>query len=139
MELMRAENINVGGEQSGHMILSDFATTGDGLVAALQVLATIVTERRPASEVCRRFVPLPQRLQNVRFGGASPLLNPEIMEAVRAAELLLGTSGRLLLRPSGTEPVIRVMAEAEDEALVEHIVSSLCERIAQAASPEPVG
>jgi phosphoglucosamine mutase len=139
MEMMRAENINVGGEQSGHMILSDFATTGDGLVAALQVLATIVTERRPASEVCRRFAPLPQRLQNVRFQGASPLLNPEVMEAVRDAERLLGTSGRLLLRPSGTEPVIRVMAEAEDAALVEHIVSSLCARIAQAASPEPVG
>ena len=139
MEMMRAENINVGGEQSGHMILSDFATTGDGLVAALQVLATLVTERRPASEVCRRFTPLPQRLQNVRFQGASPLHDPLVIEAVRDAELLLGTSGRLLLRPSGTEPVIRVMVEAEDEALVDQIVTSLCARIALTAAPETVG
>jgi phosphoglucosamine mutase len=139
MEMMRAENINVGGEQSGHMILSDFATTGDGLVAALQVLATLVTERRPASEVCRRFTPLPQRLQNVRFQGASPLHDPLVIEAVRDAELLLGTSGRLLLRPSGTEPVIRVMVEAEDEALVNQIVTSLCERITLTATPETVG
>ena len=139
MEMMRAENINVGGEQSGHMILSDFATTGDGLVAALQVLATLVTERRPASEVCRRFTPLPQRLQNVRFQGASPLHDPLVIEAVRDAELLLGSSGRLLLRPSGTEPVIRVMVEAEDEALVDQIVTSLCERITLTAAPETVG
>ena len=139
MELMRAQNINIGGEQSGHMILSDFATTGDGLVAALQVLATLVTERRPASEVCRRFTPLPQRLQNVRFQGASPLHDPDVVAAVRDAELLLGASGRLLLRPSGTEPVIRVMVEAEDEAMVDEVVSSLCARIAQAASPETVG
>jgi len=139
MEMMRAENINVGGEQSGHMILSDFATTGDGLVAALQVLATLVTERRPASEVCRRFTPLPQRLQNVRFQGASPLHDPLVIAAVRDAELLLGTSGRLLLRPSGTEPVIRVMVEAEDEALVDQIVTSLCERITLTAAPETVG
>ena len=139
MEMMRAENINVGGEQSGHMILSDFATTGDGLVAALQVLATLVTERRPASEVCRRFTPLPQRLQNVRFQGASPLHDPLVIEAVRDAELLLGSSGRLLLRPSGTEPVIRVMVEAEDEALVDQIVTSLCARITLTAVPETVG
>ncbi len=138
MELMRALDINVGGEQSGHMILSDFATTGDGLVAALQVLATLVTERRPASEVCRRFFPLPQRLQNVRYQGASPLLHPDVLAAVSDAELLLGASGRLLLRPSGTEPVIRVMVEAEDEALVDQIVASLCERITRAAAPETV-
>jgi phosphoglucosamine mutase len=103
------------------------------------VLATLVTERRPASEVCRRFSPLPQRLQNVRFQGGSPLSDPDVLAAVRDAELLLGTSGRLLLRPSGTEPVIRVMVEAEDEALVDQVVSTLCTRIAQAASPEPVG
>ena len=126
MEMMRELGINIGGEQSGHMILSDFATTGDGLVAALQVLATLVTERRPASEICRRFTPLPQRLRNVRFTGKSPLLDPEVVQAVREAELLLGTSGRLLLRPSGTEPVIRVMAEAEDLALVDQIVDGLC-------------
>jgi phosphoglucosamine mutase len=139
MEMMIERAINVGGEQSGHMILSDFATTGDGLVAALQVLATLVAERRPASEVCRRFTPLPQRLKNVRYQGASPLQNEDVMEAVRQAERLLGNTGRLLLRPSGTEPVIRVMAEAEDPKLVEHIVEDLCARItAAAASKEAV-
>jgi phosphoglucosamine mutase len=139
MEMMIERAINVGGEQSGHMILSDFATTGDGLVAALQVLATLVAERRPASEVCRRFTPLPQRLKNVRYQGDSPLQNEDVMEAVRQAERLLGNTGRLLLRPSGTEPVIRVMAEAEDPKLVEHIVEDLCARItAAAASKEAV-
>jgi phosphoglucosamine mutase len=138
MEMMRERAINVGGEQSGHMILSDFATTGDGLVAALQVLATLVTERRPASEVCRRFAPLPQRLKNVRFAGDSPLKHPDVVQAVREAEALLGQSGRLLLRPSGTEPVIRVMAEAEDAALVEAVVDTLCACIAEAATPETV-
>jgi phosphoglucosamine mutase len=135
MELMRERDINVGGEQSGHMILSDFATTGDGLVAALQVLATIVTEKRAASEVCRRFEPLPQRLRNVQFHGGSPLQHPDVLAAVRDAEALLGTRGRLLLRPSGTEPVIRVMAEAEELTLVDQVVDSLCERIENAASP----
>ena len=129
MEMMRELGINIGGEQSGHMILSDFATTGDGLVAALQVLATVVGERRPASEVCRRFTPLPQRLRNVRFVGASPLLDAGVQAAVHEAEMLLQGRGRLLLRPSGTEPVIRVMAEAEDLALVDRVVDSLCELI----------
>jgi phosphoglucosamine mutase len=137
MELMRETGCNIGGEQSGHMILSDFATTGDGLVAALQVLATVMTEGRPASEVCRRFTPLPQLLRNVRFaGGASPLQHPDVLASVRAAEARLGTSGRLLLRPSGTEPLIRVMAEAEDEALVADIVGDLCAAI-EAASLVP--
>ncbi len=138
MEMMRSLAINVGGEQSGHMILSDFATTGDGLVAALQVLATLVAERRPASEVCRRFEPLPQKLQNVRFAGASTLHHPAVLEAVRAAEAVLGASGRLLLRPSGTEPLLRVMVEAEDAALVDRIVDNLCGAIAAAAAPEAV-
>jgi phosphoglucosamine mutase len=133
VEMMRERGINIGGEQSGHMVLSDFATTGDGLVAALQVLATIVAERRPASEVCRRFTPLPQRLKNVRFTGASPLQHPDMLQAVANAERLLGSTGRLLLRPSGTEPLIRVMAEAEDAALVEQIVDSLCARITELA------
>jgi phosphoglucosamine mutase len=103
------------------------------LVAALQVLATIVAERRPASDVCRRFTPLPQRLKNVRFTGASPLQHPDVLQAVKDAERLLGSSGRLLLRPSGTEPLIRVMAESEDAALVEQIVDSLCARITELA------
>jgi phosphoglucosamine mutase len=135
MEMMRERGINIGGEQSGHMILSDFATTGDGLVAALQVLATLVGERRPASEICQRFTPLPQRLKNVRFSGKSPLLDPEVQQAVREAETLLNGNGRLLLRPSGTEPLIRVMVEAEDLAMVDQVVDSLCALIEAACAP----
>jgi phosphoglucosamine mutase len=132
-ELMRQRGINVGGEQSGHMILSDFATTGDGLVAALQVLAVIVEEGRPASEVCRVFTPLPQRLRSVRFAGLSPLRHTRVHAAKGAAERLLGGSGRLLIRESGTEPVVRVMAEGEDETLVQRVVDDLCETIAEIA------
>lgn len=132
MEIMRERGINVGGEQSGHMILSDFATTGDGLIAALQVLATLVAEGRPASEVCRRFVALPQKLKNVRYEGGSPLDAPSVQAAVAAAEARLAGSGRVLLRPSGTEPLIRVMAEAATQALVDEVVDGLCEVIAAA-------
>ena len=117
------------------MILSDFATTGDGLVAALQVLAVLVEGGRPASEACRLFDPLPQVLRNVRFAGRAPLGHPRVLKAVAAAEAELGTSGRLLLRPSGTEPVIRVMAEGEDKAMVDRIVLQLCDTIQQAADP----
>jgi phosphoglucosamine mutase len=138
MEMMRERGINIGGEQSGHMILSDFATTGDGLVAALQVLATLVAERRPASGICQRFTPLPQRLKNVRFTGKSPLLDPDVLQAVHEAEKLLEGTGRLLLRPSGTEPVIRVMAEAEDLALVDRVVDGLCARIETARVAQEV-
>ncbi len=134
VERMRESGMNIGGEQSGHMILSDFATTGDGLVAALQVLATIRTEERPASTVCRRFEPLPQLLRNVRVSGGAPLAHPDVLAAVGAAETLLGQTGRILLRPSGTEPLIRVMAEAQDEMLVQRVVSDLCRAI-EAASP----
>jgi phosphoglucosamine mutase len=133
MEIMRETGCNIGGEQSGHMILSDFATTGDGLVAALQVLATIAQEKRPASEVCRRFTPLPQLLKNVRFRGESPLQHPLVIAARARAEEMLDGRGRLLLRPSGTEPLIRVMAEADDEALVHRVVDTLCTVIGQAA------
>ncbi len=132
-ERMRASGINVGGEQSGHVILSDYATTGDGLVAALQVLAVLVGQNRPASEACRLFDPLPQRLQNVRFNGGSPLKDPHVLAAIAAAEGELGASGRLLLRMSGTEPVLRVMAEGEDDAMVDRIVAELCETIVAAS------
>ncbi len=132
-EAMREHGMNVGGEQSGHVILSDFATTGDGLVAALQVLAVIVEKGRPASEVCRVFTPLPQRLKNVRFSGASPLLNEAVQAAIRDRQARLNGSGRVLIRESGTERLIRVMAEAEDEALVTRVVDELCEVIADAA------
>ena len=117
-ERMRAIGINVGGEQSGHMILSDFATTGDGLVAALQVLAVIVEQGRPASEVCRVFTPLPQLLKNVRFAGASPLRSMRDPAGDRGGRGGAERRGRLLIRESGTEPLIRVMAEGEDEALI---------------------
>jgi len=132
MEKMRADGLNVGGEQSGHMILSDYATTGDGLLAALQVLAVLVEQRRPASEVCRVFQRWPQKLRSVRFTGESPLEAPDVQRAIAAAEARLAGQGRLLIRKSGTEPVIRVMAEAEDEALVEREVDDLCAVIGQA-------
>jgi phosphoglucosamine mutase len=137
-ERMRDAGCNVGGEQSGHMILTDFATTGDGLVAALQVLAVIVGRDRVASEVCRVFTPLPQRLKSVRFAGANPVETPAVARAIAAAEQRLNGIGRLLIRESGTEPVIRVMAEAEDEALVALAVDEVCAAIAAAVqTPEP--
>jgi phosphoglucosamine mutase len=132
MEKMRADGLNMGGEQSGHMILSDYATTGDGLLAALQVLAVLVEQGRPASEVCRVFQRLPQKLRSVRFAGESPLEAPDVQRAVAAAEARLAGQGRLLIRKSGTEPVIRVMAEAEDEAVVEQVVDELSGVIGQA-------
>jgi len=131
-ERMRETGMNVGGEQSGHVILSDFATTGDGLLAALQVLAVIVERGRSASEVCRMFTPLPQRLKNVRFAGTSPLRNKRVQQAIAAVEAELNGRGRLLIRESGTEPLVRVMAEAEDEALVTRIVDELCHTISAA-------
>jgi phosphoglucosamine mutase len=132
-EQMRATGMNVGGEQSGHLILSDFATTGDGLLAALQVLAVLVRQDRPASEVCQVFERLPQRLKNVRFTGTSPLREVHVQAAIRAAEVRLNGTGRVLIRESGTEPLVRVMAEGEDSAVVADVVDSLCEMIAEAA------
>jgi phosphoglucosamine mutase len=132
VERMRETGMNVGGEQSGHVILSDFATTGDGLLAALQVLAVLVERGRSASEVCRMFTPLPQRLKNVRFTGTSPLRNKRVQQAVAAMEAELNGHGRVLIRESGTEPLVRVMAEAEDEALVTRIVDKLCDAISSA-------
>jgi phosphoglucosamine mutase len=128
-ERMREAGCNLGGEQSGHMIMPEFGTTGDGLVAALQVLAVLVEEKRPASEALRCFTPLPQRLVNVRYAGASPLADAAVMSAIAAEEAALGTRGRVLIRASGTEPVIRVMAEAEEEGLVEATVARLAETI----------
>ncbi|HUW79425.1 MAG TPA: phosphoglucosamine mutase, partial [Acidocella sp.] len=133
-EAMRAERKNLGGEQSGHVILSDFATTGDGLIAALQVLAVLVRSGKRASETCRVFAPLPQLLRNVRYGGPSPLRLPEIQFAIALAADRLKTTGRVLIRASGTEPLIRVMAEGEDSALIQQIVEELCGTIAQATT-----
>ncbi len=132
-EHMRASGINVGGEQSGHLILSDFATTGDGLLAALQVLAVLVQQDRSASEACQMFQPLPQRLKNVRFSGVSPLRDEAVQAAIQAAEARLRGTGRVLIRESGTEPLVRVMAEGEDSATVGEVVDSLCEIIAEVA------
>ena len=134
-EHMRRSGINVGGEQSGHVILSDFATTGDGLLAALQVLAVLVKQQRPASEVCQVFQRLPQRLKNVRFSGPSPVRDPAVQAAIAEAEARLGGTGRLLIRESGTEPLVRVMAEGEDSVLVAEVVDSMCEVIARIARP----
>ncbi|RMD88524.1 MAG: phosphoglucosamine mutase [Alphaproteobacteria bacterium] len=134
VEEMRQRSCNLGGEQSGHIVLSDFATTGDGLVAALQVLATLAEKALPASSLLRRFTPLPQRLRNVRFDTrGDPLSDSRIRAAVSAAEERLGRRGRILVRPSGTEPVLRVMAEGEDEALVEAVVDEICQTVASAA------
>ena len=127
---MRAEGCNVGGEQSGHIILADFATTGDGLLAALQVLAVIRQQGRPASEVARVFTPLPQRLKNIRVARRVDLGAPEIKGLLESEEARLDGSGRLLVRASGTEPVIRVMVEAEDEALLADVLETVSERIA---------
>jgi phosphoglucosamine mutase len=125
VEHMRRQGYNVGGEQSGHIVLSDFGTTGDGLVAALQILATVVTTDRPVSEVCNRFERIPQLLRNVRYANGSPLEDGRVIAAIDAAKARLGDKGRLLIRPSGTEPVIRVMAEGEDERLVAAIVGDI--------------
>ena len=129
VERMRADGYNVGGEQSGHIILSDYATTGDGLIAALQALAVLVQSGRRASEAGRLFQPLPQRLVSVRFNGGQPLDDGKVKSAIRAGEATLGKTGRILVRKSGTEPVIRVMAEGEDETLVGRIVDDIAAAI----------
>lgn len=131
VERMRESGFNVGGEQSGHIVLSDFATTGDGTIAALQVLAVVLRAGKPVSEACRLFTPLPQVLKNVRFDPAkSPLDLPVVQDAIAAGESRLNGTGRLLIRKSGTEPVIRVMAEGEDPALVEKIVDDIVAAVA---------
>ena len=133
VEAMRAGGYNVGGEQSGHIIMTDHATTGDGLIAALQVLAQLVEEGRPASELLHLFDPLPQLLKNVRFKGGQPLDNDGVKQAIADAERRLNSTGRLVIRKSGTEPLIRVMAEGEDEALVGAVVDEICEAVKAAA------
>jgi len=133
VERMRSGGYNMGGEQSGHIILSDYATTGDGLVAALEVLSVLVQAGQPASIVGRVFTPLPQLLRNVRYSGQLPLGDKTVIDAVRDGESRLGAAGRLLIRKSGTEPVIRVMAEGEDEALVAAVVSDIVQAVERVA------
>jgi phosphoglucosamine mutase len=134
LEEMRRQGYNLGGEASGHIILSDYATTGDGLVAALQVLAVIKKLGRPVSEVCRRFEPLPQVMRNVRYKTGKPLENAKVVRAIESAEQRLNGHGRLVIRPSGTETVIRVMGEGDDKTLVEDVVDGIVEVLADAAA-----
>jgi phosphoglucosamine mutase len=133
LERMRSGGFNVGGEQSGHIILSDHATTGDGLVAALQILAELVESGKPASELLRLFEPVPQLLKNVRFAGGKPLDDAIVQAVIAEAEAELVGKGRLVIRPSGTEPVIRVMAEGDDAAQVEAVVDRICDAVKTAA------
>ncbi len=134
VEYMRKHGYNVGGEQSGHIVLSDFTTTGDGLVTALQILAVVTSSGKKASEVCNRFEPLPQILRNVRYTKGKPLENSEVREVIDAGKLRLGEAGRLVIRPSGTEPVIRVMAEGEDKKLVGTVVADIVDALKRAAA-----
>ncbi|RUT34665.1 phosphoglucosamine mutase [Arsenicitalea aurantiaca] len=133
LEAMRAKGFNVGGEQSGHIILSDFTTTGDGLVAALQLLAVLKEEDRPVSEICRRFEKVPQLLQSVRYKQGKPLDHKLVVQVIAEGRARLGDGGRLVIRESGTEPVIRVMAESDDAALVSSVVSDITKAIRDVA------
>jgi phosphoglucosamine mutase len=134
LEAMRERGCNIGGEQSGHIILTDHATTGDGLVAALQVLAAMVGQGRAASELLRQFEPVPQLLRNVRFAGGAPLEAETVKACIAEAERQLDGRGRLVIRKSGTEPLIRVMAEGDDETEVEEVVARICAAVSEAAN-----
>jgi phosphoglucosamine mutase len=134
LEHMREHGFNLGGEPSGHIILSDYTTTGDGLVAALQVLAVVKRQNKPVSEVCHLFEPLPQVLKNVRYKKGTPLEDATVKLAITGAQARLNGNGRLVIRPSGTEPVIRVMGEGDDQYLVEEVVDDIVEALTQAAA-----
>jgi phosphoglucosamine mutase len=134
LEEMRKQGFNLGGEASGHIILSDYATTGDGLVAALQVLSVIKKLDRPASEVCRRFEPLPQVMRNVRYKSGKPLEDAKVVRVIKDGEKRLAGQGRLVIRPSGTETVIRVMGEGDNKSLVENVVDDIAAAVAAAAA-----
>ncbi len=134
VEHMRANGLNVGGEQSGHIVLSDFSTTGDGLVSALQVLACIKRLNKPVSEVAKKFEPVPQLLKNVRISGGAPLEEKQVQEAIEEGRNRLGEGGRVVIRPSGTEPLIRVMAEGDDAKLVESVVDDIVQALSQVRS-----
>jgi phosphoglucosamine mutase len=133
LELMRGKGCNVGGEQSGHLILTDYATTGDGLIAGLQILAALVTSGKPASELLHLFEPYPQLLKNVRYDSGDPLAVESVKAAIAEGEAKLEGSGRVLIRKSGTEPLIRVMAEGEDESLIEAVVNEICQAVEEAS------
>ena len=134
LERMRSGDFNVGGEQSGHMILTDYATTGDGLVAALQVLAELIRQDKPASEVLHLFEPVPQLLKNVRYSGGAPLEAASVKSVIAGVEAELNGNGRLVIRKSGTEPLIRVMAEGDDANQVTRVVDAICDAVQAAAA-----
>ncbi|VAW08411.1 Phosphoglucosamine mutase, partial [hydrothermal vent metagenome] len=133
VEKMRAAGMNIGGEPSGHVILSDYATTGDGLVTALQVLAVVAAEGRKVSDVCDKFDAFPNLLKNVRYNGGNPLKDEAVKKAIKAGEDRLGKKGRLVIRKSGTEPLIRVMGEGEDASLINDVVDEICAIVEKAA------
>ncbi|MEO7247283.1 MAG: phosphoglucosamine mutase, partial [Novosphingobium sp.] len=134
LERMKQGGFNLGGEQSGHIILLDHATTGDGTVAALQVLAALVQSGKRASDLLHLFDRVPQLLKNVRFAGGKPLDDAKVKAVIADAESQLLGKGRLVIRPSGTEPVIRVMAEGDDAAQVESVVDAICDAVREAAA-----
>ncbi|MCR5874550.1 phosphoglucosamine mutase [Phenylobacterium sp. J426] len=134
MARMREGGFNLGGEQSGHLILSDLSTTGDGLIAALQVLAVLKVSDKPMSALARQFEPVPQLLENVRFSSGKPLENAQVKQAIAEAEARLNGSGRLVIRPSGTEPLIRIMAEGDDAKLVSQVVKEIAGAVKTAAA-----
>jgi phosphoglucosamine mutase len=134
MARMREGGFNLGGEQSGHIILSDFSTTGDGLLAALQVLAVLKESDKPMSALARQFEPAPQKLENVRFASGKPLESDTVKAVIKDAEQRLNGSGRLVVRASGTEPLIRIMAEGDDEKLVSQVVKEIAGAVKKAAA-----
>jgi phosphoglucosamine mutase len=134
MARMREGGFNIGGEQSGHVILSDFSTTGDGLIAALQVLTVLVTSGKPMSALARQFEPVPQRSENVRISGGKPLEHKTVQEVIAEAEARLTGSGRIVVRASGTEPLIRIMAEGDDEKMVSEVVRDIAGAVKKAAA-----
>ena len=131
---MRKHGYNIGGEQSGHIVLSDYATTGDGLVSALQILGIVTSKDKPVSEVCSQFDALPQVLKNVRFKKGQPLDDKKVLKVIDESKGRLGQAGRLVIRPSGTEPVIRVMAEGDDERLVGSVVNDIVDALKSSAA-----
>jgi phosphoglucosamine mutase len=134
IEEMKKGGYNVGGEQSGHIVLNDFCTTGDGLIAGLQVLAAIAKEGKPASAACHLFEPLPQVLKNIRFKHGAPLDNDKVKKTIEACRAKLDGKGRILVRKSGTEPVIRIMAEGDDERAIVKVVNDIAAAIADVAT-----
>jgi phosphoglucosamine mutase len=133
VDYMRKHGYNIGGEQSGHIVLSDFGTTGDGLVAALQVLAVVVATGKPVGEVCTRFQRLPQILENVKYANGSPLEHADVVKAIASGKERLGAQGRLVIRPSGTERVIRVMGEGDNEPLLQQVIGDISAAVRKAA------